>query len=276
LTVEVNVTTLITSLNKTLYDEYGRSMIEGFVDKSIDVKLIIAFEGDKERIDPPKNDFITIIDLKSDDHKYFHKTFGKLYEANGYRLIQQEAPNTQQYKLVHDFRYNFIRFSFKIFSIFAARDILDKHEPFAWIDADLKCLRSFSSENLKQFFPKDNQIMSYLGRTKFPPDAPYSECGFLGFNPFHRSLDEFLNRMKSLYISGEALGFEQWHDSWLWDQTRLEFSQRGNEFLNLSGKYENTEHPFINSGLGKYFDHLKGPIRKKQGHSFSEDYKNTV
>jgi len=116
--------------------------------------------------------------------------------------------------------------------------------------------------------------MSYLGRTKFPPDAPYSECGFLGFNPIHPELNNFLNRMKALYLSGEAFQLEQWQDCWLWDHVRSEFSKNGTEFLNLSGKYQETEHPFINCGLGQYFDHLKGPTRKKQGHSFASDYKN--
>ena len=44
------------------------------------------------------------------------------------------------------------------------------------------------------------------------------------------------------------------------------------KFKNISGLYTNTEHPFVNCGLGEYFDHLKGDDRKKNGKSFEDDY----
>jgi hypothetical protein len=78
--------------------------------------------------------------------------------------------------------------------------------------------------------------------------------------------------MKALYLPGEAFRFLHWHDSWLWDEVRKEYEAKGFAFKNLSGSFSHLEHPFIKCGLGVYFDHLKGPERKKAGKSSDQDY----
>jgi hypothetical protein len=114
--------------------------------------------------------------------------------------------------------------------------------------------------------------MSYLGRN-FPLNDPYSECGFLGFNWRHPQVREFLNSVADVYSSGEIFSHRQWHDSWIWDQVRIQFERKAIQFKNISGAAYDTDHPFINSDLGNFFDHLKGPKRKELGKSFDEDYK---
>jgi hypothetical protein len=79
--------------------------------------------------------------------------------------------------------------------------------------------------------------------------------------------------MANIYFSGEIFSHHQWHDSWIWDQVRLEFQRRNVSFKNISGSAFETDHPFINCDLGLFFDHLKGPQRKHMGKSFAEDYK---
>ena len=264
--------TLVTSINQKLYDEYGEAMIDGFKRFSRDVALIVVFEGEIPNEFVVPGELIRFVQLNSPDYQRFQLTFGKLYEANGMRLVQLDNSN-KQYRLEYDYRYNLVKFSFKIFSLLIAREMIPQNEYFAWIDADLKCLKEFDSKQLMHFFPVGSEIMSYLRRTYAPPPhKAYSECGFLGFNPLHDETNSFLERMKNLYITGEAFRFEQWHDSWLWDEVRGEFEAKGFIFKNISGKFENTEHPFINSGLGKFFDHLKGPQRKILGHSLASDY----
>ena len=114
--------------------------------------------------------------------------------------------------------------------------------------------------------------MSYLGRNSFPTNNPYSECGFLGFNLNHEHYKDFLERMTEIYLSGEIFSYQEWHDSWIWDRAREEFQEKKIRFKNISGKFFNTEHPFVNCGLQEFFDHLKGPERKKRGKSFDSDY----
>lgn len=265
----------VSSMNKGIYDEYGKRFIDECLSyASSDLSLIIVFEGDipselasKKRLE--------CLPLAQSNHHRFLKFFGNLYEANGVKIKRSKQPNGQiATRLEREFRFDARRFSFKIFSLRLARTHLGPTLPFAWLDADMRCLQTVTWQDILPFMPDQHQVMSYLGRTAFPPDAPYSECGFLGFNPAHPELDAYLGRMEDLYLTGEFFTKKQWHDSWLWDEVRREFEARGSEFKNISGSAETLEHPFINTGLGQFFDHLKGPTRKKQGRSFDRDYRS--
>lgn len=269
--------TLVTTFNNELFNSYAYRLIESFnthADK--DCNLLIVYEGspgNTQDFKLPESNKIKIIPFSSECHKKFVHYFGKLNEANGYKMTEfKTAYLGPQFKIIKDFRFDAIRFSFKIFSIIQAFEFLPQKSMFAWIDADVICLKKFSEKDLLQFMPDSHQIMSYLGRNKFPIPNPYSECGFLGFNPNHSSLNDFLNRMKMIYLTGEIFSHTEWHDSWLWDQVRHEFENRGDFFKNLSNDIPDTHHPFINSNLGIFFDHLKGPERKKLGRSFNHDY----
>jgi hypothetical protein len=260
---------MITSFNETLLNQYGRRMVEEFSEKSDgSVKLVVIYEGNNVPDIHLKN--IEFACFKHPGHHEFMRKFAHLHEARGLRI--NFLPNNQV-NLTRDFRFDAVRFSFKIFSLLQALELFKPVNQFAWIDADIRCLKSFSAIDLQKFFPDDTELMSYLGRTNFPPTGAYSECGFLGFNMHHPQLMPFLNRMATIYNSGEIFTYEQWHDSWIWDKTREEFQRQNVLFKNISGAAVATEHPFINSDLGIFFDHLKGPQRKQSGHSFDSDYK---
>jgi hypothetical protein len=243
-------------------------MTEEFSQKSDgSVKLVVVFEGAQAPTIPLKN--VEYILLCHPDHQSFIRKFGSLYEARGFRMNFLENKEIQ---LAYDYRFDAVRFSFKIFSILQAIDELTPTDHFAWIDADVRCIKHFGVDDLLKFFPDENNLMSYLGRN-FPLVDPYSECGFLGFNSKHPLVRDFLNSMGNIYSSGEIFSHHQWHDSWIWDQVRLEFQSRNVLFKNISGLAFETHHPFINCDLGLFFDHLKGPQRKQMGKSFAEDYK---
>lgn len=244
-------------------------MVQEFSEKSDgSVKLKVIYEGNE--IPEIQLNHVEFARFHHPDHQEFVRRFGRIHEARGLRI---EFLPDNQVKLIQDFRFDAIRFSFKIFALLQAIQQYRPKNHFAWLDADIRCLKQFSSNDLMQFFPEQNQLMSYLGRNNFPPSGAYSECGFLGFNNNHPQLSNFMNRVADIYRNGEIFAYEQWHDSWIWDQTRFEFERQAVDFKNISGAAVDTEHPFINSNLGIYFDHLKGPRRKQSGHSFSEDYK---
>jgi len=260
---------LITSFNENLLNQYGQRMVKEFSEKSDgSVQLKVIYEGNTVPSIQLEN--VEFIGFNHPGHHQFIRKFGRLQEARGLRI---EFLKSNHVNLSHDFRYDAIRFSFKIFALIQAIELFKPDRYFAWLDADVRCLKSFGAADLVRFFPDTNQLMSFLGRTKFPPSGAYSECGFLGFNTSHPQLANFLNRMADTYTTGEIFTHEQWHDSWIWDQTRLEFEREQVEFKNISGAAADTEHPFINSDLGIYFDHQKGPLRKQSGTSFAEDYK---
>ena len=247
-------------MNLNLYNQYGSIFLDEFERYAdSDVNLINVFEGEIPTLLNKKNKSITI-PLKSDQHVKFQKFFGRLWEANGLRIVYQKKQNgADNYNLSWDYKFNAMRFSFKIFSIFLALEHEKMGNNFIWIDADVRCLKKFNASNIDKFMPANNQIMSYLGRNNM-----YSECGFLGFNYNHPETKNFLNRVREIYTTGEIFSLAEWHDSWIWDHVRKEFENKGSNFKNISTN-PNADHPFVNSGLQEFFDHLKGPERKKNG-----------
>jgi hypothetical protein len=263
------MTDLITSVNTALFEQYGRQMVAGFEKfADADIRLIVVFEG------PMPSDLIeyrkrcVFVPFSSPDHQRFLKFFGDLYEAHGFKLIVSKAGEIAGVE--RNYLFDAVRFSFKVFAIEIGRRFIGEDSSFAWIDADVRCLKPFSSNDLEPFLPRADELMSYLGRDRQTFDC--SECGFLGFNAAHPRIADYLQRVRSLYLTGEIFSLRQRHDSWLWDEVRREFERTGTKFRDISGAASASEHPFINCGLGEFFDHLKGPDRKKIGRSPKEDY----
>ena len=258
-------------MNQRLYDLYGQRFIEEFIinaDKNI--KLFIIFEGEMpEEIINNKNNFLCI-PLLSEKHNQFLNFFGKLFEARGIKVRFFQEGGEQKMNINTDYRFDAIRFSFKPFSIHQSlKYIQEDLDYLIWTDADLRCKKNFKSNDIIPFLPNKNELISYLGRKN-----AYSECGFLGFNLNHPEFNNFIDRVINIYTSGEIFSLQQWHDSWVWDHVRKEFENKDILFKNISGKGYEHHHPFINSGLENFFDHLKGPVRKKIGSSLEEDYLN--
>ena len=259
----------ISSMNKKIYDNYGKRFLNEFANfASPNLKLYIIFEGDfPEEILHIASNILTI-KLMSKEHHRFLKFFGSLQEANGIKIKIFEENGEKKLNVRNDYRFNAIKFSFKPFAIYESLKYIPQDlEYLIWTDADLRCNKKFSHEDLVKFLPH-HEILSYLGRKNM-----YSECGFLGFNLKNSNTRKYIQTVIDIYNSGEIFSLDEWHDSWIWDYVRLEFEKNGLSFLDISGDGHDTEHVYINSGLGEYFDHLKGPIRKKTGQSFSEDYK---
>lgn len=259
----------ISSMNQSLYSLYGKRFLEEFAKHSSnELLLFIVFEGQypEEILHISKN--IIILPFSNPSHTTFLKKFGHLQEAHGLRIKTIEENGKKKIQLTTDYKWNAIRFSFKPFSIFHILDYIPKDLDFlVWTDSDLRCRKNFSSSDLMKFMPSNDEIMSYLGRKN-----AYSECGFLGFNIKNNETIEYINRMIEIYITGEIFSLEQWHDSFVWDWARIEFEKNKNsKFKNISGEGHDKEHVFMNTDLSEFFDHLKGPLRKKTGESSQED-----
>ena len=141
------------------------------------------------------------------------------------------------------------------------------NDDFGWLDSDIICKRNFSAADLKQFFPEPNSIASYLGRNNFPKPNAYSECGFVGYNYLNASTTEFILDFINFYMNGDIFTLKEWHDCFVFDHLRHKYESQGGLFKNLSEDLINEDHPFVLTGLGNYFDHLKGPERKIRGYS---------
>jgi hypothetical protein len=262
---------LVTSFNVDLFHQYGERMVREFSNFSDgSVRLLVVFEGEIPRISALPS--VSFVEFNHPGHKEFLARFGHIHEARGLRI---DFHPDGKIKMYGDYRWDAVKFSFKVFALLQSLSELRANENFAWIDADIRCLQRFGKAELEKFFPSESELMSYLGRVGYPKTGAYSECGFLGFNAQHPKTSEFLKYVGDLYVNGEIFKHREWHDSWIWDQARLHYEKAGVEFKNISGDAAYSDHPFVNTGLGKIFDHLKGPVRKEKGRSSPEDYKQS-
>jgi hypothetical protein len=182
----------------------------------------------------------------------------------------------QQYK----FEYDAIRFSYKVF---ACIDAYQKTKPdMLWfLDADIVTFEKVPMSWLEHIIP-DHAFTSYLGR----PKKGFSETGYYAFNTAHKSADEFFKRWQQYYAEDLFFNIQKgflnhfpiagYTDSFTFDAVRIEMEQAGkikNEDLN-DGRWAGSRkarHPFINSELGQYMDHMKGYDRKAQMSSKKRD-----
>ena len=182
----------------------------------------------------------------------------------------------QQYK----FEYDAIRFSYKVF---ACIDAYQKTKPdMLWfLDADIITFEKIPMSWLEHIIP-DTAFTSYLGR----PKKGFSETGYYAFNTAHKYAEEFFKRWEQYYAEDLFFNIQKgflnhfpiagYTDSFTFDAVRLEMEQAGkikNEDLN-DGRWSGgrkARHPFINSELGQYMDHMKGYERKAQMSSRKRD-----
>ncbi len=194
----------------------------------------------------------------------------------------------------YEFEYDAIRFSYKVF---ACIDAYQKTKPdMMWyLDADIITFEKIPMSWLEHIIP-DHAFTSYLGR----PKKGFSETGYYAFNTAHQYAGDFFTRWSEYYDKDLYFDIQKGYlnhfpragytDSFTFDAVRLEFEQAGkmvNEDLN-DGRFagmRKARHPFINSELGQYMDHLKGFDRKvnmksnakdlttKQAHKYWSDLK---
>lgn len=258
--------TFITSLNAKLFNQYGRQFLEGWDAKAApDVELIVCFEGELDELDPAvlQGERYRIIPIASEVQQFFLRKFGNLHEMRGLQFTA--GPDGKPQGLRYNYRFDAIRFSFKIFAFFKCMEQNLLKNDFAWIDADIVCQRPFSSADLQEFFPEGEQLASYLGRKLYPGPNAYSECGFVGYNFAHPRCNDFITGMLEVYLDGNFLLLKEWHDCMVFDYMRANFEvTHGVQFKNLVAHLPESPDPFAKSRLSIYFDHLKGPTRKAQ------------
>ena len=182
----------------------------------------------------------------------------------------------QQYK----FEYDAIRFSYKVFACIDAY-YRTKPDMLWFLDADIVTFEKIPMSWLEHIIP-DSAFTSYLGR----PKKGFSETGYYAFNTAHKYAKEFFERWEQYYAEDLFFNIQKgflnhfpiagYTDSFTFDAVRLEMEQAGkikNEDLNDGrwAKGRRARHPFINSELGQYMDHMKGYERKAQMSSRKRD-----
>lgn len=255
---------IITTFSAAGLDLYGQKMIDTFDQYwPTSIRLTVYSENCSPCI---PSDRVKVLDLlaASPELAAFKQQHQNNPLANG--LI---APDTQVPLEANQFKWDAVRFSHKVFAVIhACKNFTD--DWIIWLDADTKTFAQVPQDFLPNIC--DTSAMAcYLGRR----EKYHSECGWVAYNRKHPDLQSFMDRWRDLYVTGDLFRLREYHDSFVFDVLRKDFSQqRGTLFSNISPvlKGKGPGHPFIASQLGLYMDHMKGTKRKDLGHSLPDDF----
>lgn len=246
--------TLITSLTRSNYDEYGQEFFRTFREfwpKT--VKLVAYYEGE----DYPEMDTENVEWRRVQEIQGFKKW---MHDVSQFPFMCGQTPSG--YDIQHDARH--IR---KVLAeIHGCNTFGGK---VWWVDADNITHQPVPENWLDEVLP-DGKFCAFLGREwgDNPQKWVYTETGFIGFNSEHPLFETFMRSYWEITRSGLFLTLRQWHDCASFDAVRRTIDTP-EHFVDLSSHLQ-TMHPLINSVLGAYMDHAKGH-RKKDGRSSKED-----
>ena len=258
--------TVITTFNQQGLDKYGQLMIstfEKFWPNFVD--LVVYTENCKPQITKSNVRCIDLI-ANSKHCKRFVKRHKDNPEANG-----GLGPHNQHiWKPNKHFKWQGLRFCYKVFAVHHAVNNINS-DWIIWLDADTLTHTQIPN-NFLDIVSNDSSVATHLGRT----DRYHSECGWVGYNRRHPMGIDFVNDFANMYINDTMFEHAEWHDSYLFDIQRKHYRDNKNAPFHDLNPAPDTKglagHPFINSELGKYMDHMKGE-RKTLGHSEPKDIK---
>jgi len=252
---------LVTTMHQDGYVQYGKRMIDSFLQYWPENQCLVVYtEGFDLDIN---NNRIISRDLLmcSPELVAFKQRHRDNPKANGYVDPTRKDP---------DFKYDAVRFSHKVFALYHEyKNRTLGVDSIVWIDADTVTHAPVSDNFLTTHFPLTPDIgIYYLGRSE-----QYTECGWVVYNCTNPHMETFWERFANQYRKDKLLNQQEWHDSYIFDVVRSSMEADGMINSSITPGYVKG-HPFIDSFLGEYMDHLKGPKRKAAGRSAKTEAKN--
>jgi hypothetical protein len=256
--------TVVTTFNADGLKQYGQRMIDTFEQHWPDqVNLIACAENCQPIITKPNVKVYDLLKLSAPLNAFIER------HRNNPKAHGLDGP-PELFNVKKSFRWDAVRFSYKIYSIALVENYASSGW-LIWLDADTCTHSNITVNDLERLCPSDAMI-SYLGRG----ERYHSECGWVAYNLDHPETRNFIAELKGMYNQDRIFDLSEWHDSYVWDVVRRRY-QSQNQFYNLSPvlqKPGQAGHPFINSELGQFMDHLKGS-RKVKGKSNKTDLIST-
>jgi hypothetical protein len=252
--------TIVTTFNESGLKQYGQRMIECFEQFwPQEIDLIVCTENCQPQITKPNVKIYDLLRLSSALNTFVerHRNNPRAHGLDG----PPEVFNPQK-----SFRWDAVRFAYKIYAISLVANYTSNGW-LIWLDADTITHSPIQLNDLNRLCPTDAMI-SYLGRG----ENYHSECGWVAYNLEHEATRAFIADLRKMYDTDCIFELPEWHDSYVWDVLRRKYQDQ-HKFYNLTNnmpKPGRAGHPFINSELGRFMDHLKGS-RKQEGRSRPRD-----
>lgn len=266
---------VVTTFHKAGYDQYGKRMIQSFLQNwPSEIKLYVYAE-DCEVEESAPNLMVRNLHSASPELVAFKNKWKDVPKANG--DVTNDPIRSRRKDSGKGFKWHAIRFAHKVYSIFACARECDS-DWLMWMDADSYCHSPVGMKQLNGLLP-GKQELCYLGRK-----GKYSECGLYAINMRSPEAINFLKEFQRVYDDAEGKGgifsMEEWHDSYVFDVVRKRFpnlkqhdwAAHLNDIRPRPGMSSGEGHPLINCEWGAYLDHLKGG-RKTLGKSKRDDLK---
>ena len=252
--------TVITSFHEEGLKQYGQRMIRTFEQHwPAEVDLIVCAENCQPEVVRSNSHVYDLMQVSNNC-----RAFVERHRNNPLAHGQAGPPEVWNPKKA--FRWHAVRFAYKVFSVALCADNLSSGW-MIWLDADTHTHSPVPVEWLSKVCP-ESAMISYLGRG----EKYHSECGWVAYNLDHPETRNFIRDFVGMYNTDQIFKEREWHDSYIWDVVRKRY-QVTNKFYNLNPSWTDkglAGHPFINSELGRYMDHVKGD-RKVVGHSKAKE-----
>ena len=234
---------VVTSLNKRLYDYYGHKFYETY---NWDFDLF-TYTEDADWI-APRGKTVNLFKEVPECKEFVERNADKKNEIRYDPLTRRRMAS---------FRVDAARFCYKVYGY--TNLILNNrgYDGIIYIDADCVFYKPIDVKWAKKQLHRDDCMMTYLGRI-----GKWSECGFLYFNCKHPKTVEWAQRLHDTYTTDKIFDLQEWHDSYVVDQVRIEFEKKhGVKNHNIgwtSKQRKGPSHVQSWSVLGEIYDHCKG------------------
>jgi predicted O-methyltransferase YrrM len=231
----------VTSMNEEGYNLYGKKMLDSVKEYWDDSLHLTCFYHDFDM--PEENtDRVTFRNLNVIEDMLTYRDAMKPYDG------------THGGKTEYNWRMDSIKWCHKVFALteFSFELMERDHHWLFWLDADTITTKPFNKNILNKFcdFKKD---LIHLGRK----DTDYSETSFLGFNLTKQGPCELLGDIRGAYISGEVLGYREWHDGFIIERLLNIHKAHGLKAQNLTPLATGLD-AFGQSPVNSYMTHFKG------------------
>jgi hypothetical protein len=249
---DVNV---VTSCSRQGWDQYGARFVETFRQywpKTVDLHVV---SEDELPMSPQDSEVVWNLNTWAAARKFLEANADILWKhGHGACKRPDGVARHWQDRSGHSFRFDAYKFSKKVFAIELVANNLEGGRLY-WVDADVRSFELVPYDLMVRMLPND-YALSCLARPGY-----HSECGFVGYNLEQQAARNFIAAFSALYTTEAVFTLAEWHDSWVFDYLRNKLMTKTFEI-----PHKSKGHPFINSELGKYMDHLKGK-RKDKGTS---------
>ena len=244
---------VITTYNKKYYDICGKKMIETFIKYwPKDVHLYAYWQQQEPEIFA---DNVHYIDLYEQNPHLQRFVFDNQLDQVKNGLINGE----------YDFQRDGVKFSHKVFAQ-THRIKHTKADVLLYLDADTYTHTTPNLDYLDSIMPEDH-LCTYFGRPRL-----YDETGFYMHNVQHYKAIRWAEALEKIYTEGELWTYPLQVDCYTMYAGRQKFKDELQLDLVEHHGGLGKKHPFVNSPLGEFLDHLKGD-RKELGHSRQSDFK---